>query len=114
MASRTAVLDRVERLLLVGLTAKVFRERVLAELRTVLPYDGHVWLLTDPLTRVGTSPLAYLHDLRLDRVRVDLAAGAGPVTDVAMRWGLHHMGRFAADYKRRFGELPSQTAARAA
>lgn len=63
---------------------------------------------------VGTSPLAYLHDLRLDRVRVDLAAGAGPVTDVAMRWGLHHMGRFAADYKRRFGELPSQTAARAA
>lgn len=63
---------------------------------------------------VGTSPLAYLHDLRLDRVRVDLAAGARPVTDVAMRWGLHHMGRFAADYKRRFGELPSQTAARVA
>ena len=58
MASRTAVLDRVERLLRAGLTAKAFRERVLAELRPVLPYDGHVWLLTDPLTRVGTSPLA--------------------------------------------------------
>ena len=58
MASRTAVLDRVERLLRAGLTAKAFRERVLAELRPVLPHDGHVWLLTDPLTRVGTSPLA--------------------------------------------------------
>ncbi len=58
MASRTAVLDRVERLLRAGLTAKAFRERVLAELRPVLPHDGHVWLLTDPLTKVGTSPLA--------------------------------------------------------
>ena len=58
MASRTAAIDRVERLLRAGLTAKAFRERVLAELRPVLPYDGHVWLLTDPLTRVGTSPLA--------------------------------------------------------
>ena len=58
MASRTAVLDRVERLVRAGLTSKAFRERVLAELRPVLPYDGHVWLLTDPVTRVGTSPLA--------------------------------------------------------
>ena len=58
MASRTAVLDRLERLVRAGLTAKAFRERVLAELRPVLPYDGHVWLLTDPVTRVGTSPLA--------------------------------------------------------
>ena len=36
MASRTAVLDRVERLLRAGLTAKAYRERVLAELRPVL------------------------------------------------------------------------------
>jgi DNA-binding CsgD family transcriptional regulator len=52
------VLDRVERLAAAALTAKAYRERVLAEIRTVLPYDGHVWLLTDPTTRVGTSPLA--------------------------------------------------------
>ena len=58
MGSRTAVLDGVERLVRTGLTAKAFRERVLAELGRVLPYDGHVWLLTDPVTRVGTSPLA--------------------------------------------------------
>ncbi len=58
MVSRTSVLDRVERLGAGGLTAKAYRERVLAEVRSVLPYDGHVWLLTDPVTRVGTSPLA--------------------------------------------------------
>jgi DNA-binding NarL/FixJ family response regulator len=35
-SSRTGVLDRVERLGRAGLTAKAYRERVLAELRTVL------------------------------------------------------------------------------
>ena len=52
------MLDRVERHGAAGLTAKAYRERVLADLREVLPYDGHVWLLTDPVTRVGTSPYA--------------------------------------------------------
>ena len=52
------MLDRVERHGAAGLTAKAYRERVLADLREVLPCDGHVWLLTDPVTRVGTSPHA--------------------------------------------------------
>jgi DNA-binding CsgD family transcriptional regulator len=75
VVSRTSVLDRVERIGAAGLTAKAYRERVLAEVRTVLPYDGHVWLLTDPATRVGTSPLADVPGLafpdlpRLGRLR---------------------------------------------
>ncbi len=75
MASRTGVLDRVERLVREGLSAKAYRERVLAELRGVVPYDAHVWLLTDPTTRVGTSPLAHVPGLewsqlpRLGRLR---------------------------------------------
>jgi DNA-binding CsgD family transcriptional regulator len=75
VVSRTSVLDRVERLGDGGLTAKAYRERVLAEVRSVLPYDGHVWLLTDPVTRVGTSPLADVPGLafadlpRLGRLR---------------------------------------------
>ncbi len=64
MVSRTSVLDRVERLAQGRLTAKVYRERVLAELWPVLAYDAHVWLLTDPVTRVGTSPLADVPGLR--------------------------------------------------
>jgi DNA-binding CsgD family transcriptional regulator len=75
MVSRTRLLDRVERLAGEALTAKAYRERVLGELRAALPYDAHVWLLTDPATRVGTSPLADVPGLdwsdlpRLSRLR---------------------------------------------
>jgi DNA-binding CsgD family transcriptional regulator len=48
----------VERLCSGGLDAKELREQALAELRRAVPFDGHVWALTDPVTRVGTSPLA--------------------------------------------------------
>lgn len=40
------------------LDAKTLREQTLAELRRKLAFDGHVWALTDPVSRVGTSPLA--------------------------------------------------------
>ena len=60
---------------------------------------------------VGTSPAAYVRGARLDRVRLDLAAGApGTITEIAARWGLHHPGRFAQQYRDRFGALPSDTA----
>jgi DNA-binding CsgD family transcriptional regulator len=58
MTTRRAARDRIERLCGAGLTPKTLREQVLAALRVVLEYDAHVWLLTDPVTRVGTSPLA--------------------------------------------------------
>ncbi|HWM75379.1 MAG TPA: helix-turn-helix transcriptional regulator [Nocardioides sp.] len=57
-ASGRSVRDRVERLCGAGLTPKALREQALAALRPALEYDAHVWLLTDPVTRVGTSPLA--------------------------------------------------------
>jgi AraC family ethanolamine operon transcriptional activator len=31
------------------------------------------------------------------------------VHEIARRWGFWHIGEFAADYRRLFGELPSQT-----
>ena len=75
MVSRTRLLDRVERLAREHLSPKAYRERVLAEIRPLVPYDAHVWLLTDPATRVGTSPLADVPGLawpdlpRLSRLR---------------------------------------------
>lgn len=60
-----------------------------------------------------TSPLAYWRDMRLDRVRADLVAGQRSVTEVAMTWGFTHLGRFSEAYRERFGELPSETRARA-
>jgi transcriptional regulator GlxA family with amidase domain len=48
---------------------------------------------------------------RLERVRLDLlTAGPGDsVTDIAMRWGFFHLGRFSSIYASHFGELPSAT-----
>jgi AraC-like DNA-binding protein len=31
------------------------------------------------------------------------------ITEAAAEWGFWHMGKFAADYRRQFGELPSET-----
>jgi AraC-like DNA-binding protein len=64
------------------------------------------------LERFGISPKAYLLAIRLNGVRRELR-GADPsstkIIDVANRWGFWHMGQFAADYRRLFGELPSET-----
>ncbi len=61
-----------------------------------------------------TTPLAYLRDVRLNGVRRDLTAVAegrapGNVTDVALRWGFTHLGRFTGHYRAAYGETPSQT-----
>ena len=62
--------------------------------------------------RTGVSPKAYLKALKLNRLRQELKE-ADPYTDsvhqIARHWGLEHSGALAADYKRLFGELPSQT-----
>ncbi|MFF7705922.1 helix-turn-helix domain-containing protein [Pseudomonas sp. NPDC007930] len=57
-----------------------------------------------------TTPMAYLRDLRLEQVHRELRENEqASVTDVAFKWGFAHLGRFAQEYKRRFGELPSAT-----
>ena len=62
----------------------------------------------------GVTPKQYLQATRLDGVRNELyrRGSAAKITDVANRWGFWHMGQFAADYKRQFGELPSETRSR--
>ncbi|WP_249152476.1 AraC family transcriptional regulator [Bradyrhizobium liaoningense] len=62
-----------------------------------------------------TSPAYYLRHLRLDAVHSELSSpgNALPVSEVALKWGFAHMGRFAAQYRRTFGVAPSETAKRA-
>lgn len=70
----------------------------------------------------GHGPMEFLRNARLDGVREALlealreAAPAGTVrvASVAARYGFLHAGRFAADYRLRFGEAPSQTLTRGA
>ncbi|MFJ2828777.1 AraC family transcriptional regulator [Streptomyces sp. NPDC087263] len=61
---------------------------------------------------LGMSPMTYVNEVRLQRVREQLrvsAPGTVTVSDVAYRWGFAHLGRFAHRYRARFGESPSQT-----
>ena len=59
----------------------------------------------------GVSPMRYLKDLRMDKVREALldTNRAHNVTTVATQWGFFELGRFAAEYRRRYGESPSDT-----
>lgn len=61
---------------------------------------------------LDTTPMNHVRDVRLGRIRAELAV-ADPtcttVSDIATRWGFLHAGRFAVLYRRRFGESPSAT-----
>jgi len=60
------------------------------------------------------TPIAYLRTLRLNRVRAELLIALPAhttVTRVAMRWGFVHLGEFSQEYKRLFGQRPSETLA---
>jgi AraC-like DNA-binding protein len=61
---------------------------------------------------VGKPPMTYLRDLRLRGIHRELTEavpGTRTVEAVAYSWGMLHMGRFAAFYRRTYGEVPSQT-----
>ena len=60
----------------------------------------------------GTSPMAYLKWLRLDRAHADLRAaspGEISVKQVAQRYGFAHLGHFSAAYRQKYGQPPSET-----
>jgi AraC-like DNA-binding protein len=58
----------------------------------------------------GLSPMRYLRNLRMERVREELAAGSrDSVGSAALSWGFIHAGRFSIEYRHRFGESPSET-----
>jgi AraC-like DNA-binding protein len=59
-----------------------------------------------------TTPMAYLHRVRLAGAHADLVSGdpgSLTVNDVCWRWGFTHAGRFAAAYRRTYGVRPSET-----
>jgi TolB-like protein/Tfp pilus assembly protein PilF len=60
---------------------------------------------------MGVSPLDYWRRLRLAKARNELlrCADDTSVTEIATRFGFSHLGRFAQQYRRRFGETPSST-----
>ena len=55
--------------------------------------------------------MRYMRTARYQKVREALsrAEPEESVGDIAAKWGFSHMGRFSVEYRRRFGETPSET-----
>jgi AraC family ethanolamine operon transcriptional activator len=65
---------------------------------------------------MGLSPARYVAILRLNVIRRKLLHASDEsrcVAELAARYGVVHLGRFAAAYRQMFGERPSQTLRRA-
>ncbi len=102
--------------------------RILKEARGLLEENlDHDFKLSDTARRLGVSqrtleytfkrqlgmtPKHYLQILRLHAIRDELKAADPQVTkvsDIALRYAFFHLGHFASEYKKLFGESPSQT-----
>lgn len=82
--------------------------------RELCEVSGASWRTLDYAfkERYGLAPKAYLRAHRLNAVRAelrDMSKAAGTIASVAGRWGFWHMSQFAVDYRKLFGELPSDT-----
>lgn len=75
--------------------------------------NSSVRALEDGFRRhLGIGPMAYLRQVRMTRVFEELVAADPDVTRatvVAHKWGFAHYGRFAAQYRQRYGCTPSET-----
>lgn len=66
-------------------------------------------------SRFGMSPMRWLREQRLRRLRAELCdpAGGRGVTELALELGFTHLGRLGQLFERRFGLLPSRLLRRA-
>jgi AraC family ethanolamine operon transcriptional activator len=67
------------------------------------------------LERFSVTPKAYIRICRLNMVKKELLyadPSHGAICEIARQQGFWHSGQFSADYRRLFGELPSQVLGR--
>jgi AraC-like DNA-binding protein len=82
-----------------------------SEIDATSPPGFHVLTISIPMDRFGVSPKQYIQARRLNGVHRDLCKAnlhGKRISDIANDWGFWHMGQFAADYRKFFGELPSE------
>lgn len=109
------VLPRGVRRALDAMQASPERDTRLAELATLAGLSNRA-LQRQFRTFVGMSPREALRDIRFERARRALLQGASgrKVMEIALLCGFQHFGRFSVEYRRRYGETPSQTLKRQA
>ena len=112
-ATPTAAVPRHVRQALSYLRANVREKVTLAELAAASGISQRA-LLKQFKQFLGVSPIAHLRRMRLAAARGDLQReGEDSVADIALRHGFAHVGRFATEYHKSFGERPSATRQRA-
>lgn len=59
----------------------------------------------------GLTPRLYMKNAKLKSLREELVGNpkVRNVTEIALDYGFTHLGRFSSDYRKMFGELPSET-----
>lgn len=98
--SRARARERIEHLCGAPADSRALRLAVLAELRGQLDVDAHVWVVTDPVTEVGSAPVARVP------AGIDLPALiTAKYTDRTNRWTA--LGVADAPAVRTLGETPS-------
>ncbi len=100
-------LSRVEEFLAANLAQPVSRAEI-AEIACVSIRS----LSRGFVKRHGVGPMTFLRQRRLEAAYRELLGGDEGiinVTDVAMKFGFNHLGKFASVYRQMFGECPSQT-----
>jgi AraC-like DNA-binding protein len=72
-------------------------------------------LYSDFKRYIGVPPTAYLKRIRMEGVRSDIikCTGEESISTLAFSWGFNHLGRFSTEYRKMFGETPSETQAKA-
>jgi AraC-like DNA-binding protein/tetratricopeptide (TPR) repeat protein len=114
-SNRMLLLPRSVRRALEAIRASVGQPRTVTELAAVAGVSSRT-LQGQFLAFVGKTPRAMLRDIGFERARRELLQGAADarVTDIALRSGFPHGGRFSVEYRRRYGETPSRTLKRQA
>lgn len=81
--------------------------QALLDIARVTPFRLH----EDFKRYFGITPMSYLKNYRLESIRRDILRDGAQayVSSIALDWQITHLGRFSADYKRFFGELPTET-----
>jgi AraC family ethanolamine operon transcriptional activator len=104
--------DRAIRLVLDYVNSAPSEEITAVELCTLADCSQR-WLEQSFKIRFGVTPKAYVKYLRLARLRRDLqqppCRERQTVVELASVYGFWHMGQLAADYRKVYGELPSDT-----
>ena len=113
--SSNRLLPRSVRRALDAMHSNVGHGWAVTELAAVAGVSGRT-LQRQFLAFLGKTPRAMLREIGFERARRELLQGSpgARVMDVALRAGFPHCGRFSVEYRRRYGETPSETLKRQA